>query len=672
MLKKTYILSIFLSLLYGYSLAQVTCTTLGQNPSTAFPVCGTDTFSMLTVPSCGGRTVPGPCTVSQVSDVNPFWYKFTCFTDGTLGFVLTPKSANDDYDWQLFDITNHNPDDVFSDASLFVACNWSGELGTTGASAAGTLISVCGSTQGGPKLPVFSKMPNLIQGHEYLLLVSNFSPSQQGYALSFGGGTASITDPLNPAMVKAKAACDGTRISVKLNKKMKCSSLAANGSDFTISPAIAPIISATGVGCSSGFDMDSVVITVGGVLPPGNYTVSIATGTDGNNLLDYCDRQLAPQSIPVTVFPLVPTPMDSLTKTACAPDILELVFKDLMRCNSIAADGSDFIVTGTSAVTVASATATCDAAGFTSKIRVRLSAPIQLAGNFQIRLQIGSDGNTIVSECGVQTPVGSNRSFSTKDTVSALFTTNIHFGCVADTVDYHHDGRNGVNSWKWSFDNNVKSSAKDTSLTYLVAGSKQATLIVSNGTCSDTATATVLLNHTVTAAFQATAIVCPGDPAVYVDNSTGPVVSWDWTFGNGNVSTLQKPPSQLYPSSNIIRDIPIRLIVKNSAGCADTAINTIRVVGNCFIAIPKAFSPNNDGLNDYLYPTNAYKARDLHFRVYNRTGQLLFETRDWTNKWDGTFKGNPQDPGTYVWVLQYTNTDTGKRFDQKGSTVLIR
>ena len=114
------------------------------------------------------------------------------------------------------------------------------------------------------------------------------------------------------------------------------------------------------------------------------------------------------------------------------------------------------------------------------------------------------------------------------------------------------------------------------------------------------------------------------------------------------------------------------MIVTNSIGCSDTATHTLTVVGNCFIAIPKGFSPNGDGLNDYLYPTNAYKAKDLWFRVFNRGGQQIFETRNWTNKWDGSFRGNPQDPGTYVWILNYTNIDTGKRIELKGTTVLIR
>lgn len=651
----------------GYT--QTTCSALGQNPGTAFPVCGTDTFSIASVAICGDRQVPGPCTAVPLTDKNPYWYKFTCFSAGTLGFLITPNTISDDYDWQIFDITNHNPNDVYSDASLFVACNWSGDGGLTGASSAGTSLSRCD----GVGVPRFSTMPTLIQGHEYILLVSHFSNSQSGYSLSFGGGTANITDPINPALQKARAACDGTRISVKLNKKMKCNSLAANGSDFSISPAIAAIISAVGVGCSTGFDMDSVVITLGGIVPPGNYTIQIETGTDGNNLLDNCGRSIPiGQALPVTVYPLTPTPMDSLAKNGCAPNELDLVFKDPMYCNSIAADGSDFTVTGTTVVTVSGAAGICGTDGFTKTIRVQLSAPIQTAGTFQIKLQKGTDGNTVINECGEQTVAGSFKSFSTADTVSADFKSIVRFGCIADTIYYLHDGRNGVNNWKWSFDNNLQGNKQQVMQTWRTYGQKQATLIVTNGTCSDTASSNVQLNNNIKASFESTANVCPGDPATYTDNSSGPVVSWNWNFANGNTSSIKIPPTQFYQSSNSIRDIPVFLIVKNNIGCADTATNFIRVVGNCYIAIPKGFSPNNDGLNDFLYPTNAYKAKDLEFRIYNRVGQQIFETKDWTNKWDGTFKGNPQDPGTYVWILNYTNIDTGKRFELKGSTVLIR
>ncbi|MES2892751.1 MAG: gliding motility-associated C-terminal domain-containing protein [Bacteroidota bacterium] len=650
--------------------AQTKCTELGQNPGTAFPVCGTDTFGIASVAICGNRQVPGPCTNVPLTDKNPYWYKFTCFASGKLAFVITPNTISDDYDWQIFDVTNRDPEDLYTDASLFVACNWSGDGGLTGASSLGSSLRLCD----GLGVPRFSSMPDLIQGHNYLLLVSHFSDdSQSGYSLSFGGGTASITDPVNPSLSKARAACDGTRISVKLNKRMKCSSVAADGSDFSISPAIAPIIGASGINCSNAFDTDSVVITLNGILPPGNYTVRIEKGTDGNNLVDNCGRGIpAGQTLPVTVFPLTPTPMDSLTKIACAPTKLQLVFNDPMYCNSIAPDGSDFIVTGPNPVSVSAAAGICSTDGFTSIIEVTLSAPIQSAGNYQLQLKAGSDGNTVINECGVETLDGSFLPFTAKDTVSALFAFDMRFGCERDTINFLHDGRNGVNSWKWKFDESSTRSTQAAQVIYSSFGTKQATLIVSNGTCTDTASATMLLDSHVTAAFESTAVVCPGDPASYTDQSSGPVVSWAWTFGNGNVSTLQAPTPQLYPSSNIMQDIPIQLIVANNAGCTDTVTKTIRVVGNCYIAIPKAFSPNGDGLNDFLYPTNAYKARDLMFRVFNRSGQMIFESRDWTNKWDGSYKGNPQDPGTYVWILNYTNIESGKRFELKGNTVLIR
>src|SRR5690606_8553290 len=112
------------------------------------------------------------------------WYKFTCFTAGTLGFVITPMDLADDYDWQLFDITGRNPDEVYTNPALFVASNWSGNPGTTGASAAGSSLVNCA----GPSYPTFSSMPSLIKDHEYILLVSHFTrftPSQLGYSLEF-------------------------------------------------------------------------------------------------------------------------------------------------------------------------------------------------------------------------------------------------------------------------------------------------------------------------------------------------------------------------------------------------------------------------------------------------------------------------------------------------------
>ena len=675
MLQKVF--AIFLLFFFhGYSgQSQTACGTLGQNPSTAFPVCGTADFFQDSVPVCGGRVIPSQCPLLggyfPFTDKNPFWYKFTCFSSGTLGFTLTPNTFLEDYDWQLFDVTNHNPDDVFDSLSLFVACDWSGDFGITGAAAAPLGISLVNCE--GPGVPLFSSMPTLIAGHNYLLLVSHFSDTQSGYTLSFGGGTAVITDPKDPHLQSAEAACDGTSITIALNKKMRCSSLTASGSEFSLLPPLANIIAAKGNNCTSGFDMDSVMLTLASPLPPGNYDIRIQNGLDANTLTDNCGVFVpVGETIPMTVFPFIATPMDSITTLGCAPDKLDLYFRKGMQCSTIAADGSDFMVTGPYPVTVVGATGNC-AGGLTRNISVQLSGPLQKQGSFQLILRVGSDGNTILNDCSQPTPAGATLNFQVKDTVNANFGYTLLYGCRTDTVNYFHNGANGVNFWKWNFDNLRSSSLQNPVFRYNIFGLHQTSLIVSNGVCSDTsAQLPVMLDNMMKADFEATAMVCPGDPASFKDKSTGNIVAWSWTFGNGNNSLQQQPPPQVYKPINSNTNVPVKLVIKNNLGCFDSTIKTVGIGGDCLIAVPGAFTPNNDGLNDYLYPLNAYKVLGLLFRVYNRFGQLMFETRNWNIRWNGSFKGQGADAGSYVWMLQYIDPNNGKLVKQKGSSLLIR
>lgn len=70
-------------------------------------------------------------------------------------------------------------------------------------------------------------------------------------------------------------------------------------------------------------------------------------GTDNNTLKDNCDHEInVDDSVQFTVYPLFPTPMDSIVPVKCALQTLELVFRKRMMCNTIAADGSDFTITG--------------------------------------------------------------------------------------------------------------------------------------------------------------------------------------------------------------------------------------------------------------------------------------------------------------------------------------
>lgn len=197
--------------------AQPNCTFPGQTPVSAIPVCGSEPFTINTPTYCGITNVPVPCPGGfSYQNTNPNFFRMACFSSGSLGFLINPSVATANYDWQLFDITSRNPFDIFTATNAFVACNWSAEPGETGASDDGTELIVCA----GSGLNTYSKMPQVLQGHTYLLMVANQSASGGTYQLTITGGTASITDAIDPKMDYAMVSCDGLRITLRLNKKL--------------------------------------------------------------------------------------------------------------------------------------------------------------------------------------------------------------------------------------------------------------------------------------------------------------------------------------------------------------------------------------------------------------------------------------------------------------------
>jgi len=192
--------------------------------------------------------------------------------------------------------------------------------------------------------------------------------------------------------------------------------------------------------------------------------------------------------------------------------------------------------------------------------------------------------------------------------------------------------------------------------------------------CSDTAQVLVTVRNKaeVKAIIDANAYLCrPVDSIQFSSRSEGVLDSWHWNFGNGNNSTEKDPPVQLFLIAPGQYTAVAQLAVMDTAGCTDTAYHFMSVKDNCYMAVPTAFTPDNDGLNDYLYPVNAYKAKDLFFRIFNRQGQLVFSTRALNGKWDGRIDGVEQPSGVYVWMLDYTDR-SGNNISLKGTSVLIR
>jgi len=134
---------------------------------------------------------------------------------------------------------------------------------------------------------------------------------------------------------------------------------------------------------------------------------------------------------------------------------------------------------------------------------------------------------------------------------------------------------------------------------------------------------------------------------------------------------LNNPYSQ-FPIAKLTEDTWFELVVQDQFGCKGRDSVFIKLIypGNFYV--PSAFTPNGDGLNDYFNPTPWGGLAELeYFRVYNRFGQLVFETRDIRQGWDGKFKGVRQDFANYVWVLKGKNR-AGVIKILKGNVVLIR
>ncbi len=668
-----FFLVITLFLLSFNNLFAQPCTTLGQTPSTAFPVCGTSTFRQLSVPICVNQTaLYVPCNDgASYADKNPFYYKFTCFQGGTLSFIINPLAANEDYDWQLYDITGRNPNDIFSNNSLLVTGNWAGVYGATGASSTGVNFIQCSSTPTA-NVSTFAKSPNLILGHEYLLMISHFTDGQSGYDLSFAGGTAIITDPTEPHLLKAVAGCDGRTITVTLNKKVRCNSITLSGSDFTISPASVTITNATTDSCSAGFDFDEVTLTLSAPLPNGNYQLLAQLGTDGNTLIDFCDRKIPTgESVPFVYAAPQPIRADSVGKTACAPDSIKIFYPKKIRCSTISSTGSDFVVTGPTPVNIVGATGKC-VTDLTDYVVLKFASPIYTAGLYTVSIQPGIDGSPVFDLCG-QPILPQSLTFTTVDTVNADFQYQTLLGCRENTVTFSHNGANSVNQWSWVFNGSSPITTQTHTIKFSATSIDTATLWVSNGVCTDTASVILVMDNEVKAAFTMDKIICPEDGLVVTNNSTGAIDNYTWKYDFVGTSNLKDPPPFLFPTINREAYYTVKLIVENTTlNCTDSTKKTLTVLDFCLIDVPTAFTPNNDGLNDFFQPHNALKADNYQFKVYNRYGQLVFQSTNWMEKWDGTINGAKQGTGVYVWMLSYTHRDTKLPVFKKGTVTLIR
>lgn len=149
-------------------------------------------------------------------------------------------------------------------------------------------------------------------------------------------------------------------------------------------------------------------------------------------------------------------------------------------------------------------------------------------------------------------------------------------------------------------------------------------------------------------------------------DAEGNAIAWVWLpVDYLDEPTLQKPTAQPTKSMQYM------VMGMDKYGCRDTGFVNIQVKYQPNFFIPTAFTPNGDGKNDVFRIENVQFEKLLTFKIYNRLGQLVFDTKNVINGWDGTFNGKPAAADTYFYVIEVVLPD-GTHQTFKGDITLVR
>lgn len=136
--------------------------------------------------------------------------------------------------------------------------------------------------------------------------------------------------------------------------------------------------------------------------------------------------------------------------------------------------------------------------------------------------------------------------------------------------------------------------------------------------------------------------ICPNGGAIPITNRiNNPGIANLWSTGETGSSILITQPGDYW--------------LRNTTDKGCSAADSIHVANACYLDVPNAFSPNNDGLNDYFFPRQFLSSRLTYFKmqVYDRWGQVIFETNKLDGRgWDGYFNGKRQPQGVYIYLIE--------------------
>ena len=259
---------------------------------------------------------------------------------------------------------------------------------------------------------------------------------------------------------------------------------------------------------------------------------------------------------------------------------------------------------------------------------------------------------------------------------SADFTAFPLAGCTPLDVNFTDVSvvlNDAINDWEWKDNSGVFSTMQNPSTQYTAAGKQFITLKVKSsfGCEHETTKIDYLEIYPKPAALFSFLPLKPTiiEPDVtFTDLSTG-AITWDWDFGDGSSSTDQNP-TYTFKDTGVFN---VHLTVTNANQCINDTQFSVFVEPSFVVTIPTAFSPNGDGKNEDWGPVGVLQGvTDYELLIFNRWGEILFQTNDVNARWDGTYMGDPVPEGFYQYNMRYTDFLVTKWVNKRASVYLVR
>jgi len=227
-------------------------------------------------------------------------------------------------------------------------------------------------------------------------------------------------------------------------------------------------------------------------------------------------------------------------------------------------------------------------------------------------------------------------------------------GCGQTAINFSDNSttNNGA-KYLWDFDDGTTSTQINPSHNYTASGIYNVSVLVtSTYGCSTTANTTCsIIIHPATKA-QFTAEAMDGttiSPKYNFINSSVNAESQIWYLGDGTVST-EKNLQHTYSGKG---EYLVQLVTITEYGCRDSITIPVEIKPGFTLYIPNAFTPDGNGTNDY-FTAKGQEIIEFQMMIFNRWGELIYQTEDMSKGWDGTAKNGKElvQIGVYVYKIE--------------------